>query len=128
MSFYFTTFLQSRSPLSIAKIINSDIYDSYELVVNNVDEKKKTLAHGNIYYYGLQGIYYKYDENNIYALEYLLSDKREKVDDLIKGTEVEVVNQGDSLYKLNDYNILICENEDVVFLNKKIKKYEDICD
>ena len=114
--------------LTDAKVINSDIYDNYELVVNNIDEKKKTLAHGNIYYYGLQGIYYKYDESNIYTLDYLLSDKREVIDDLIKGIEAEVVNDEDKLYKLDKYSLLVCKNEDVVFLNKKIKNFEDICE
>ena len=114
--------------LTDAKVIYSDIYDSYELVVNNIDEKKKVLAHGNIYYYGLQGIYYKYDDSYIYAIDYLLSDKRENIDNLIKNAEEEIVNEEDKLYKLDKYSVLMCKNDDVVFLNKKIKKYEDICE
>ena len=128
VSFYTEKDTKKEIHLTDAKVIYSDIYDSYELVVNNIDEKKKVLAHGNIYYYGLQGIYYKYDDSNIYALDYLLSDKRENIDDLIKDAEVEIVNEEDKLYKLDKYSVLMCKNDDVVFLNKKIKKYEDICE
>ena len=73
-------------------------------------------------------IFYKYREDILYELDYLLSDKRESIDNLIKDVEAEKINDNDLLYSLNDYQIVVCANKNTLILNKRIYNYENICD
>jgi len=113
--------------LQDAKIIDSDIYKEYELLVNNINNFDKVKAYDNLYYLGISKIYYKYDENNIYELDYLISDKKESVDNLIYGIKPSYIEEKNRLYELEKYNILICENADVVFMNKYFADYLSVC-
>jgi hypothetical protein len=110
-----------------AKIIPSSIYDKYELIVNEINDRSVTKAYDKFYYMGLQGIYYRYDENNIYELFYLLMDKRESIDNLVKSTEI-VEEDGYSYYPLHDYTIVNCKKDNVVFVSKQINDLENACD
>lgn len=114
--------------LSDAKIIKSKIYDKYELIVNEINTYNKTTANDNFYYIGLSGIYYKYDDDNIYLLDYLLIDKRESIDNLIKDVkEVILEDTEDKLYEKEKYNIILCENKKIIFANKNTPNIKNIC-
>ena len=110
-----------------AKIIENKMYDEYELSVNNIDGLDKVKITENMYNIGIEGIYYKYDENNIYELTYLLTDERETLDNLTKDVEPKVVNDDDKVYELNDFNLIMCENKQILFVNKNISKLDNLC-
>ncbi|MBE6155447.1 MAG: hypothetical protein E7164_01670 [Firmicutes bacterium] len=114
--------------LTDAKVFPSELYQNYEVVVNEDKTLTKNKIEDKLYYLGLKSIYYKYDENNIYELEYLMSDKRESVDNLLNGLAGTIINEKDELYTLEKYNIVKCENNDVVFVNQDINNFEMICD
>ncbi len=113
--------------LDDAIVVDNHIYDNYELIVNNIDTDDVIKA-GDIYYVGISSIFYKYREDILYELDYLLSDKRESIDNLIKDVEAEKINDNDLLYSLNDYQIVVCANKNTLILNKRIYNYENICD
>lgn len=108
-------------------ILNSGLYNDYELVVNDIENESKKKVEEGVYYIGLEGIYYKYDENNIYSMDYLLKDKRVKIEDLIKDNEGTKINEKDTLYELESYNIIICKNKDIIFASKQIEDLEEVC-
>ena len=113
--------------LDDAIVVDNHIYDEYELIVNNISTNDVTKA-GDIYYVGINSIFYKYREDILYELDYLLSDKRESIDNLIKDSEEEKINDGDLLYKLKDYKIILCDNKNTLIVNNRINKYDDICE
>ena len=110
--------------LSNAILIESDIYKDHELVVNNIYNDKLVKDEDKIYYLGIEGIYYKYDENNIYALSYLLKDKRETIDNLIKGKEMTKIGD-DKVYNLIDYQILELKKDNTIFVRSDYELNED---
>ena len=112
--------------LTDAKLIPSSIYDDYELIVNEIDDQTITKTEEKYYYMGLQGIYYRYDENNIYDLPYLLLDKRESIDNLIKNTKA-IEEEKYSYYILKDYTLVKCSKERIIFVNKNITDFDGVC-
>lgn len=113
--------------LDDAIVVDNHIYDNYELIVNNINTNDVTKA-GDIYYVGINSIFYKYREDILYELDYLLSDKRESIDNLIKDAEEEIVNDDDKLYELKDYKIILCKNKKTLFVNQRINNYDKICE
>ncbi|MBQ6840976.1 MAG: hypothetical protein IJO63_02520 [Bacilli bacterium] len=113
--------------LTDAIVIKSDVYNEYELLVNNIDSKEKTKIDENVYYLGLQGIFYKYDENNIYEIDYMLSDKRVTLESLIGEITPSMIEDVHELYELESYNIVVCENKDIIFANKDITNLKKVC-
>lgn len=119
----------STIELTNVKIISSGLSKNFELRVNDIKEKGKTKVTEGIYYIGLEGIYYKYDEENIYSIDYLLKDKRVQLEDLIKGIEgIKINDDKDTLYELENYNIIVCKNKDIIFASKKVQDVEKICE
>lgn len=113
--------------LKDAKIIDNDIYESYELVTNNIDKPDVTKATDNVYYVGISGIYYRYSQSDIYELSYLLSDKRETIDNLVKNSEPVILKDDNKLYMLPEFKILVCKKDNIYFLNNNITNYNDLC-
>lgn len=117
--------------LKDAKVIANDLYQSYELVVNNIDNREVTKALGDtdksMYYMGISGIYYKYTPEDIYELPYLIADKRESIKNLTKDVEPEIIGEDNRLYTLEEFKILDCTNGDTYFINKNISYYDNIC-
>ena len=113
--------------LTNAKIIPSEIYDKYELVVNEIKDNTVTKTEEKYYYMGIQGIYYRYDENNIYELPYLLLDKRESIDNLVKNATL-IEEEDYSYYDLNEYFLVKCKKDNIVFVNKNIKDLATACE
>lgn len=113
--------------LDDAIVVDNHIYDNYELIVNNIDTDD-ILKKGDIYYVGISSIFYKYREDILYELDYLLSDKRESITNLIKNQEKEIINENDTLYKLKDYQIILCANKKTLLVNNRISKYDTLCE
>lgn len=114
--------------LTDAKVIKSDLYNEYSLMVNNISSREKEKIDEKLYYLGIQGIFYKYDENNIYEIDYLLLDKRETLENLIGKVTPSLIEDVHKLYELENYNLIICEDEDVIFANKDITNLKNVCD
>lgn len=113
--------------LNSVKILDNGLYDNYEIIVNNQGLYEERMLDVGLYYLGIENIYYKYNANNIYELSYLIFDERESVDNLVIGIDPNIINNNDRLYKLNYYNILICSNENIYFINKNYYAYEKVC-
>lgn len=78
----------------------------------------------------LDAIYVKYDNENIYDLSYVLTDKRMTFDMLIKNINKEENEENIAeLYKLDEFNIIKCKNSNnVVVGNKKLNLKKNYCD
>ena len=112
--------------LTDAKIIPSPIYDDYELIVKNNNSQDTVMADNNIYFKGIDTIQYKYDERDYYELSYLLTDKRETIENLTK--DVKPDDEDDTLiYKLDEFTLVKCEDEKIIFVNKHINDFDNIC-
>lgn len=117
-----------------AKIISRSNFSEYEISINEnksceVDLKlmSKTDTY-NYYSYCLTGIYVKYNEDNIYDLSYVLTDKRMTFEMLTKDIEKET-NEIGELYKYNDFNLLKCNNSNNVIIgNKELNLDTNYCD
>lgn len=114
--------------LSNVKINETNIYNEYEIIINNNTSKDLENILDKVYYLGIESIYYKYNENNIYELSYVLSDKRDSIDNIVKGKEYENLENDNRLYKFDKFNIIRCNNEKTIFINKNYKITNDICE
>lgn len=103
-----------------AKIINNKI-ENYELMVNinkNCEQDLKLMSKTDEYtYYSscLDKIYVRYDEENIYELSYILSDKRLTFEQLTENISKEEYDNID-LYKFNDFNLIKCHNSNNIII------------
>lgn len=115
-------------------IIPSNIYDEYtlEVIENNENTLVNYVDKDNIFLLGLDNIYFHYDENHIYELNYLITDKRVTIKDLIKDIDSEEVKNEEEivygkLYKLDKYKVLICENKKTIISNNNQKINDTLC-
>lgn len=110
------------------KLIENNIYNNYEIIINNNTSKDLENILDKVYYLGIESIYYKYNEENIYDLSYVLSDKRDSIDNIVKGKEYENLDNDNRLYKFDKFNIIRCNNEKTIFINKNYKITNEICE
>ncbi|MDE6284811.1 MAG: hypothetical protein K2M17_03620, partial [Bacilli bacterium] len=115
-------------------LLPSDVYQSYtvEIVENANAEIKKYLKDKEYYLYGLENIYIKYQNDVRYELGYSLTDARIKLEDLIKDIKPEKIKDEQDkelaeIYPKEKYNIYICSNNAVYFVNKKLEFNKDLC-
>ena len=115
-------------------IIPSDIYDNYSLEIIENDSKEITnyVEKKNVFLLGLNDIYVHYDENHIYELKYLITDERIKVNDLIKDTNPEEIKDEEeniigNYYKFSKFNIISCQNNKTILINKNLNINKDYC-
>ncbi len=107
-----------------AKIISRNNYKTYEIsVINNktceLDLKLMSKTEDYTYYNNcLDAIYVKYDNENIYELGYVLTDKRMNLDMLIRNQEKEE-NYNLELYQLNEFNLVKCKNSNNIIIGNK---------
>jgi len=97
------------------------------MVNYNYDNKMTNLL-DNVYYLGISNIYYKYNEDNIYDLSYILTDKRDSIDNIVKGKEYTENNNNDRVYKFEKFNLVRCSNEKTIFVNPNISIKDNICE
>lgn len=114
--------------LTDAKIYESNIYNNYEIIINNNNSKDLKNIFEKVYYIGIDSIYYKYNEDNIYELSYILSDKRDSIDNIVKGKEYDTLENDNRLYKFDKFNIIRCNNEKTIFINKNYKIPDNVCE
>lgn len=111
-----------------AKVIKSNIYDSYELSVISSSTNENKKISDNLYYKGIEEIYYKYNKDVIYELSYLLNDNRETLDNILKDTTYKIINEEDKLYSLKEYSIIECANNNTIIINNNISINNKICE
>ena len=59
-------------------------------------------------------------------MSYLLLDKRESIDNLIKNTKA-IEEEKYSYYILKDYTLVKCSKERIIFVNKNITDFDGVC-
>lgn len=116
-------------------LIPSDIYDSYSFeIINNSEEKLTNLVkEKDYYYYGISSLNIKYDQDNIYELNYLLTDGRISLSDYYKNKEYEVIKDNEEVmiakkYILDKFVIVECSNGKNIVANKSFKISSDVCE
>ena len=117
------------------KLIPSDIYNDYSFeIVNNNDEKLFNLIkEKDYYYYGVNSLNVKYDQDNIYELSYVLQDEKITFDDLVAGVDFKILSNKDEeevakVYNLEKFNVIECSNNKKIVANKNNKVNSDICE
>lgn len=117
-----------------AKLIPSDIYDSYTYEIVRSDSKDLvSMVKGQDYYlYGLSALNVKYANEAIYELSYLITDSRMTLDDILEGISATNLYDEEEVlvaktYELEKFNVLVCENDKKIFANKDYKLGIDLC-
>lgn len=115
-------------------LVPSDIYNEYsfEIVTNSEDNLTNLVKEKNYYYYGITSLNVYYDEYNIYELSYLITDNRFSIDSLIKNTPFEIIKdeeekESGKVYRLDKFNILVCNNDKTIIANKEKELNNDVC-
>ena len=100
--------------LSESELVSEEKFDTYEIIINKENEcsSENNIVYSDekntIYTYCLDGITIKYGNNN-YELSSALSSSKITIDSLFKGEKSKEVDEnGNTLYKLDYYNILEC--------------------
>lgn len=118
--------------LKDAYTIPSNIYEKFIYEVELSDSTQITNLIDNYYLYGIKTLNIKYAENAIYELSYLIADGKITIDDIIGNSGGEILkDENDNIiakkYELNDFNVLVCENSNYIFVNKKINIDKNFC-
>lgn len=118
--------------LKDAYTIPSNIYEKFIYEVELSDSTQITNLIDNYYLYGIKTLNIKYAENAIYELSYLIADGKITIDDIIGNSGGEILkDENDNIiakkYELNDFNVLVCENSNYIFVNKKINIDNNFC-
>lgn len=105
--------------LTNAKIEEQDLYKDYDIQVLETKTCNKELKEytDNIYTYCLDNIYLNYKIDK-YELSYAIKDKKITLEDLIKDIE-PLVEENNKLYKLDKFNVLVCQNNKNILINNK---------
>lgn len=121
--------------LVATKLINNNDFSKYDLEI--IESKEKELLNyvekENIYLWGLSNIFIHYTNNHIYELSYLITDHRLNIADLIKNAEKIAIKDEEenivgSNYKLENMQILICQNKKKIISSKKQNITANLCE
>ena len=103
--------------LSEAELVSEEKFDTYEIIVNkeNTCSSENNIVYSgdnkDLYTYCLDDITVKYGQNN-YELSSALSSSKITIDSLFaKEISKETNEEGNTLYKYKEYNILECNSE-----------------
>ena len=117
------------------KLIPSDIYNDYsfEIVNNNELKLSNLIKEKGYYYYGINSLNVKYDQDNIYELSYVLQDEKLTFDDLVDDMDFKIISNKDEeevakVYNLEKFNVIECSNNKKIVANKNNKVNSDICE
>ena len=115
-------------------IYQSDLYNDYELIVekdNNCElDKTEYVKINDLTYYVscLKNIDVKFNEENIYDLDYVLLDEKITLDNLLKRSITQNKDSfNNTLYELKEFKILVCNNNEIV-LGKNISLESNYCE
>lgn len=106
-------------------IIPSTIYDTYTVLIKTNTSDEYIKLTNNYYLYNLDYLHLKYDEENIYELQYVLLDKRLTIKDFI-GVDPDTITEN-TLFTKDNYNVLVCQNKKVIFGSKKLSDKDLYC-
>jgi hypothetical protein len=116
-----------------AKIISRNTYDTYS--INAVENKScetdlKLISKTDEYnYYSscLDSIHVIYDEDNIYDLDYVLTDKRMTFE-ILTNNITKTSNEVGDLYTFDSFNLVKCANSNNIIIgNKKLNLKTNYC-
>ena len=117
------------------KLISCDIYNDYsfEIVNNNELKLSNLIKEKGYYYYGINSLNVKYDQDNIYELSYVLQDEKLTFDDLVDDMDFKIISNKDEeevakVYNLEKFNVIECSNNKKIVANKNNKVNSDICE
>ena len=118
--------------LEDAYTIPSDIYDDYTYEVTTNNTKNLKILLNNYYLYGIDSINVKYSNNSIYELNYVLTDGKINTGDIINNIGGEILRNSENIivakkYELDDFNIMVCENDKTIFANKNYELNANLC-
>lgn len=119
-----------------SKLIATDVYDTFEYEVINSDNKDliSFVNLQNYYLYGINSIYLKYSNDTIYELNYLITDDRITLDDILKNANSEEILRNEegeivaNKYTLEKFNVLVCNNDKKIIANKDYNLSIELCD
>ena len=118
--------------LEDAYTIPSDIYDDYTYKVTTNNTKNLKILLNNYYLYGIDSINVKYSNNSIYELNYVLTDGKINIGDIMNNIGGEILRDSENIivakkYELDDFNIMVCENDKTIFANKNYELNANLC-
>ena len=109
------------------KLEEKDLYDDYEVhVIESLGCKGNLKEYTENYYlYCLENIYldYKIDK---YELSYALKDKKITMNELLINSEF-IEEKDFKIYKLDKFNVLVCNNNKNIILNRNEKINNELC-
>lgn len=115
-------------------IYQTDLYDNFEIIVENdknceLDKTEYVKINDLTYYTScLKNIDIKFNEENIYDLDYVLLDEKITLDNLLKRSITQNNDEfNNTLYELKEFKILVCNNNDVIF-GKNILLENNYCE
>lgn len=117
-----------------AKIISRNSFKKYEISIienKSCEADLKLISKTDEYtYYSkcLDSIFVKYDQENIYDLGYVLTDKRMTFEQLTKNIEKKE-NDFQELYQFDEFRLIKCKNSNNIIIgNNKLKLDENYCE
>ena len=118
--------------LDDAYTIASDIYNEFTYDIKTNSNLDLINLVSNYYLYGINTINVIYDPNTIYELRYLITDGKIDIDNIIGDNGGEILRDEDNniiakKYELNDFNVLVCENDKNILANKSFELNKDLC-
>lgn len=111
-------------------ILKSDLYKTFEMSVvpknSCKNDKFEYAATPELTYFTscLDSIYVKYDEENIYDLSYVLLDKKMTFEALTQLSGDKTEENGNTLYKYDNFNVLECSNKKEIIIGDKTLKVD----
>lgn len=103
-----------------------ELYNEYTIhIIENDNEEIKEYVN-NIYLYGIDNIYLDYNVDK-YELSYVIKDKKITLDELIRNSEI-IEEDNIKTYKLDKFNVISCNEEKNIIINKNIKLDYSICE
>lgn len=114
--------------LTDIKIEENNLYSEYDIHVIESSNCTKELKEyvNNYYLYCLENIYLDYKVDK-YELSYALKDKKITMDELLKDTSVEEIDNI-KVYKNEKFNILSCNKNKNIIINKNEKIDYSLCE
>lgn len=117
--------------LKDAYTIASKLYDEYTYEIINNNSKELINIVDNYYFYGIKAININY-KSDIYELNYLINDDRIEIDKIIENSNAIIYNDEEKVkiatgYELEKFNVLICETNKIIFINKNYNIDINLC-
>ena len=102
-------------------------------MMKKCEDVERVIKEKGYYYYGINSLNVKYDQDNIYELSYVLQDEKLTFDDLVDDMDFKIISNKDEeevakVYNLEKFNVIECSNNKKIVANKNNKVNSDICE